>query len=182
MYLIGLYIAIRGGEHRNLQIELYEPPNAIPYLLYTEFISKTNQGGLQHRKKCPKQVMHHGNLKCPECCLVRLYKLYNSKCPEKRPNSAFYLRPLVKPREDVWYSCNPMGHNTLANTVPGILKEAGIAGYFTNHSLRATSATRLFDAGVDEQLIMARTGHCSSAGVRSYKRISKQLCEKTSEI
>ena len=88
----------------------------------------------------------------------------------------------MKPREDVWYSCNSMGHNTLASTVPGILKEAGIAGYFTNHSLRATSATRLFDAGVDEQLIMAHTGHCSSAGVRSYKRISKQLCEKTSEI
>ena len=185
--LVYLYFAIRGGEHRNLhfkpsQIVLYEPPNTTPYLLYTEFISKTNQGGLQHRKKCPKQVMHHANLKCPERCLVRLYKLYNSKCPEKRPNSAFYLRPLVKPREDVWYSCNPMGHNTLANTVPCILKEAGIAGYFTNHSLRATSETRLFDEGVDEQLIMARTGHCSSAGVRSYKRIPKQLCEKTSEI
>ena len=28
----------------------------------------------------------------------------------------------------------------------------------TNHSLRATAATRLFEAGVDEQLIMQRTG------------------------
>ena len=75
--------------------------------------------------------------------------------------SDFYLRPLVRPREDVWYSCTPVGHNTLASTVSHILKQAGVSGFFTNHSLRATSVTRLFDAGLDEQLIMARTGHSS---------------------
>ena len=35
------------------------------------------------------------------------------------------------------------------------LKAAGIPGHFTNHSLRVTSATRLFEAHVDEQLIYA---------------------------
>ena len=50
--------------------------------------------------------------------------------------------------------------------------DAGIEGYRTNHSLRATNATRLFSAGADEQLIMEKTGHRSVDGVRSYKRTS----------
>ena len=57
-------------------------------------------------------------------------------------------------------------------------KRAGISGYKTNHSLRATTVTRLFHEGVDEQLIMERTGHHSVDGVRSYKRTtSKQVME-----
>lgn len=55
-------------------------------------------------------------------------------------------------------------------------------GKYTNHSLRATSVTRLFDAGVDEQLIMAHTGHSSTSGVRSYKRITEKLQEITSSV
>jgi integrase len=48
----------------------------------------------------------------------------------------------------------------------------GVVG--RNHFLRATAATRLFEAGVDdydEHLIMQRTGHSITAGVRSYKRV-----------
>ena len=118
----------------------------------------------------------------PERCLIRLFKLYNSKCPTGRPNDAFYLRPLSRPKEDVWYQRSPVGHNWLANVIPRMFKEAGLSGRFTNHSLRATSATRLFDAGLDEQLIMSRTGHSSTSGVRSYKRVTDQLREKTSTI
>jgi hypothetical protein len=43
------------------------------------------------------------------------------------------------------------------------------SGFYSNHSLRATCATRLFQCGVDEQLIAAKTGHRSLA-IRSYKR------------
>ena len=53
-------------------------------------------------------------------------------------------------------------------------KEAGIIGYKTNHSLRATAAIKLYQSGVDEQLIMERTGHRSLDGVRSYKRTSRK--------
>ena len=162
VYYVGLYFAIRGREHRQLrfkpcQLELVELPNASPYLVFTEFVSKTNQGGLLHRKKQPKQVTHHANVDYPDRCLVRLFKLYNSRCPANRPDNAFYLRPLSLPKGDVWYQRLPVGHNTLANTIPRLFKAAGISGHFTNHSLRATSATRIFDAGIDEQLIMSRT-------------------------
>ena len=126
--------------------------------------------------------MHHLNAEAPERCLVRLYQLYNSKCPRNRPNDAFYLKPLAKPRGDVWYTCMPVGHNLLSKTIPRLFKAVGLEGNYTNHSLRATSATRLFDAGVDEQLIMSRTGHSSTAGVRSYKRVTERLQEMTSNV
>ncbi|KAL5006842.1 hypothetical protein ScPMuIL_015648 [Solemya velum] len=54
-------------------------------------------------------------------------------------------------------------------------------GYFTNHSLRASCASRLFENGVDEQLVMERTGHRSLA-VRRYKRTSNKLVRSVSEI
>ena len=59
--------------------------------------------------------------------------------------------------------------------------QAGIPGYKTNHSLRATTVTHLYHAGIDEQLIMERTGHHSVDGVRSYmyKRTSQ---EQNSEL
>jgi integrase len=187
VFYIGLYFAIRGGEHRQLryrssQLQVVEHADATPYLVYTENVSKTNQGGLLHRKKLPKKVVHHANVQFPERCLLRLIRLYNSKCPKDRPDDAFYLRPLTKPKGDVWYQRSAVGHNVLAGTVARLFKSAGIAGHYSNHSLRATSAIRLFDAGLDEQLIMALTGHTSSAGVRSYKRVTEHLKEKTSDI
>lgn len=45
-------------------------------------------------------------------------------------------------------------------------------------SFRTTSATQLFDAGVNEQIIVARTGHSSTSGASSYKRISHKLCDE----
>ena len=127
-------------------------------------------------------MYQYANEQDPSRCLVRLYKLYNSKCPEDRPPNAFYLTPLPKPKGNVWYSKAPMGHNTLSKIVSEMMKEAGFEGHYTNHSLCVTSATRLFDAEVDEQLIMTRTGHSSTDGVRAYKRTSDKLRQLTSDV
>ena len=62
------------------------------------------------------------------------------------------------------------------------MRSAGIPGYFTNHSLRVTAATRLYDARVDEDTIMQRTGHRSSQGVRMYKRETEKLKELSSNV
>ena len=38
----------------------------------------------------------------------------------------------------------------------------------------------LFQAGVEEQLIMSRTGHQSLDGVRTYKRVPEEQCQQVS--
>ena len=187
--MCGMYFALRSGqEHRVLrfhpsQIELIEKPGERPYLKYTEDMSKNNPGGLKGRKHQPKVVVHHANDSNPTRCFVRIYKLYQSKCPPDRPNNAFYLKPaIMKSTSQFWYTHAPIGHATLAKTVARMCMAAGIPGYKTNHSLRATTATRLYQAGVDEQLIMEKTGHHSLDGVRSYKRTNSEQQEALSDI
>ena len=51
-------------------------------------------------------------------------------------------------------------------------EEANISGNFTNHSLWATGATTLVDAGVPESLIQKRTGHKSFDALRLYERVT----------
>jgi hypothetical protein len=57
----------------------------------------------------------------------------------------------------------------------------GLFGYRTNHSLRATAASRLYDEQVDEQLICEVTGHRSNA-VRNYKRTTDTLKRKVNAV
>ncbi len=104
-------------------------------------------------------------------------------CPTS-PNDldAFYLQPATKPTQDCWYTTRPLGHNTLTKTIARLCASAGIEGFKTNHLLRATTATRLYQSGVDEQLVMERTGHRSLEGVRNYKRTSSQQKEALSDI
>ena len=60
-------------------------------------------------------------------------------------------------------------------------EDAGDPGNKTNHSLRATGASALFQAGVPEQVIQERTGHMSVAGLRHYERVTdtqhKEACK-----
>ena len=172
VFLNGKNFALRSGqEHRALrfdppQITLHEPDGDTPYLLYVEDVSKSNQGGLKHMKVRRKEVKHYANTDNPARCHVRIYKKYVSLCPPDGKKGGFYLQPLRKYEElsKVWFSKQPMGHNTLQLVVPELFRAAGIDGHFTNHSLRATAATSLYQHGVDEQLIMERTGHRSVEG------------------
>ena len=145
VFMCGLYFTLRSGqEHRQLrfqpcQIQLHEPQGGKPYFQYIEDISKNRPGGWKQK---PKVVKHHANTDHPERCFVRLFKLYMQKCPEGRPHDAFYLQPKhVAATDSCWFSVRPLGHNSLRKTVARLCKSAGITGFKTNHSLRATAAT-----------------------------------------
>ena len=75
----------------------------------------------------------------------------------------------------------PCGRNFLATVVKTICEKAGIQGK-TNHSLRATGATRLFTANVPEKLIQECIGHCSTTALRMYERTSCQQQMSVSSI
>ena len=179
-FMSGLFLALRSGsEHRQLRLD---PPQItihedceIPYILYEEDVFKNHQGGLKNRKTKQKTVKHHANEENPARCFIRIFKLYLTKLNPNAPRSAFYFKPLQKwSNTGVWFTNKPLGHNTLENMMATICKKANVTGYKTNHSLRATVASRLYHSGLDEQLIMERTGHRSIEGIRSYKRTSNQ--------
>ena len=76
----------------------------------------------------------------------------------------FYCKPLDNSRKDKdgpWYCVQPRGKNYLNNMVKSMFSEANIAGDFTNHSLRATGATELFQSETPEKVIQDITGHRS---------------------
>ena len=56
----------------------------------------------------------------------------------------------------------------LLPAVKEICIKVGIIGKFTNHSLRATSVSRMYHHGIPEQMIKEVTGHRSDC-VRVYK-------------
>ena len=70
----------------------------------------------------------------------------------------------------------------LSKTVSCLCSNAGINGFKTSHSLRVTTAIRLFQSGSEEQLIMSHTGHRSIGGVCTYKCECTQQKRSLSEV
>ena len=60
--------------------------------------------------------------------------------------------------------------------------EAGVPGNKTNHSLRVSGASCLFDAGVPERIIQQRTGHRSVEALRLYEQITDDQNMDVSKI
>ena len=89
------------------------------------------------------------------------------------------MKPLKRSAKytTIWFASRPVGSKTLNSTVSKVCRN----GFRTNHSLRATAATRLYSRGVDEQLIQEITGHKSLA-VRKYKRTPSNLKRKGSDF
>ena len=151
-------------------------------MLYSEGVSKTNQGGLKHRKLIPRSSRANANAECPERCVVRIVDTYMKRCPKDSLLNAFYLKPLQKFKgKSVWYSTVPLGHNKLNSMVKTMMSEAGVEGYYTNHSLRATAVSRLFQNDVDDKLIKGVTGHRSDA-LQGYRRETEEQLLKVSKI
>lgn len=50
-----------------------------------------------------------------------------------------------------------------------LCKHAGIVGHFSNHSLRATTATRGLQKGIPDKFAMERTGHGDFRSLQKYQ-------------
>ena len=181
LYLIGVNCALRAGdEHYNLrrpshlgtsQFSFETNGDGVRCLVYREdSISKTNQGGLKDMKKERKIVWIKPSVNMNRCP-VRLVEKYMNLLPVWGSKQNFYVQSLKKPKPFCWYSTMPVGINNVRKVIGRLLKDAGLDGYFTNHSLRRTCATRLFQAGTSSKLVKEITGHVSDA-VNKYQSTS----------
>lgn len=182
LYLIGVNFALRGvQEHTSLKLShfaIVEIDN-IKTLRYTETSSKTYSGGISCMHVKPKVVSAFPNNVNSERCVVKLYEKYLAHRPENV--NRLYLKSLNIIKDEIWYSSQPLGINTVKKVVSQMCRKAGFNGFFSNHSLRATAATRLFQHGVEEQLVAEVTGHRSTV-IRNYKRPNMTQLRNLSNI
>ena len=81
----------------------------------------------------------------------------------------------------VWYKKQRVGMNNVGNLQQKINKLLGIEGHKTNHSLRRTQATSLFQVGRTGEEVKERTGHKSCA-VEEYMQTSNEQKRETSAV
>ena len=193
-FLLGMNLGLRAGdEHYDLRRDTLEKPsqlqfkvdtNGIKCLVYKEdLVTKTNDGGLKHMRKQRKVVWVHPSENINRDP-VRLVEKYISLCPPisvKTKKFNFYLRSLEKPTPTRWYGEQIVGANSIRSTVKELLKDAKVDCYMTNHSLRRSSATRLFQNGVDRKLVKEFTGHVSDA-VDTYQETSDTQRAQLSKV
>ena len=75
-----------------------------------------------------------------------------------------------------------VGVNTLDTMMPKISVKGELATIYTNHSLRATSTSRMFACNVPEKVIQEKTGHRSLAGLRAYERTTTKQEQVVAKI
>uniref|UniRef100_T1KN90 ZMYM2-like/QRICH1 C-terminal domain-containing protein n=1 Tax=Tetranychus urticae TaxID=32264 RepID=T1KN90_TETUR len=169
----GKVLALRGrSEHKDLQIEQFQLKNDGDGKNYVEFwplVRKTAQGSVKHSKIRSEAIKQFDTTN--NNSYYKLIKLYLSKLPVQ--SGPFYRRPITG-KSEPRYSIQLVGINTIGTMLKKMFNEAGIVDdrVISNHGLRATAATTLFEAGFSQRTISVRTGHISSA-VNNYIRDSK---------
>ena len=112
-------------------------------------------------------------------CIINYFETY-LKAIE---SGIFYRKPLISNvRDKLRYGKTPLGVNKLSSLMREICQKGGLVGNYTNHSGKRTCATALYQAGIDEQEIMGRTGHRSTKSVRTYKTSNATIQKKVSDV
>lgn len=185
-FYVGKFFCIRGGdEQRKLgpsQFKRLENPDCY---VYTEHGSKNRSGGLAQLKVDNKSVPCYSVPDKVPKCLVFLLDFYLAKLPPyATKEDVLYCRPKSKvPADETspWYEAVAIGKNSLGAFVKDICKDGGLPPR-SNHSLRATGATTMFQANVPEKIIQTTTGHRSIDGLRRYERISTEQHQALSRV
>ena len=189
-FYVGLHFVLRGiQEQYNLipsQFKRFPPAsdvyNGSVYYEYTEFISKNNQHRFKDVDSSNKCVRVYAQPES-EKCIVKLLDEYLALLPGHA--MVFYVRPLNEFPRDPTKSCfinSRVGVNTLKSIIPGIARNSGCGVLYTNHSLRATAITRMFNSGVPEKVIAENSGHRSTKALRCYERTSIEQQRAVSRV
>ena len=130
----------------------------------------------------PREVRHvcctenENHYPCVFECFQKYFSMVEKTAKEV---GALYLKH--NPNTQVFsFHKAPLGINTLNNILPDLCVAAGFERK-TSHSLRITTASRLFQNSVQEKLIRQRTGHRSNA-LFTYEKNSAQQEMEVSKL
>ena len=160
---------LRGGEHSNITEANFDVGS--DFIRFEENVVKKFHDGFPVLKYKPRleteHVCHPLNGK-HESWLDETYSLYIESVQAcSNELTAFYLKPNFK--VFFFFDKKPVGIETLNNIIPPPYKEGSLK-HKTNHCLRVSCPSILFNAGVEERVIRDRTGHRSNA-VFNYEKI-----------
>ena len=80
------------------------------------------------------------------CPLQFLHLLLSKRPADLQSCGPLYLRPLKTPKQDVWFSSQPLGENNLDTYMQQMATLAGLETTnkrFTNHSVHKTTVMKL---------------------------------------
>ncbi|VDI55594.1 Hypothetical predicted protein [Mytilus galloprovincialis] len=125
---------------------LKKTSNGKEYLEFNERSTKTRSGGKVEDYR-PVQPKVFEEPKAGEKCPIYIYKEYSRHRPTVDYDSRFYLRPLVDPKTNVWFSKQCVGRDKLSRIMKNMAEKGKLQGRKVNHSGRKTFATALLQSG-----------------------------------
>lgn len=164
------------GSHESRQLKwgdimLVIDENGNKWLEFNERETKTRTGNSTHLRPFKPKMFE--NVTRSDRCPVRAYEIYSSKRPSNfcSNDDPFYLSVNTRYTNDscgLWFKRSPMGHDKISQFMPRMAKAAGLTGRKTNHSVRRTMCTQLFQAGVAPNMIAQLSGHKNIQSINSY--------------
>ena len=153
---------------------------------WVEGLTMTRKGGLsKYDRRLPQRVFAVPERLSDRCPLQFLRLLLSKRPADLQSCGPLYLRPLKTPKQDVWFSSQPVGENNLDTYMQQMATLAGLDTTnkrFTNHSARKTTIMKLQKAGVSNDKIVSITGHKNEQSLHDYIDVDMEDHAKLSEI
>ena len=137
--------------------------------------TKNYQGGSKQKDQTYSDVrMYENSTPLDPVSAFEFYILHlhpNCQTLFQTPNQHFRKGS----RDTSWYRNEPLGKNTLAKVMTNISLKAELSERYTNHCVRASTVTALYQRGVDTKQICAITKH------KDERSLSHYISQTTSE-
>jgi integrase len=182
LFNIAKNFGVRGGDelrdlkcYQFLEGSLLHEGLTRQFVEYDRLKTKNNLGDaasvtLRANSTKPRIFVTAGTADCSN--LVYLLRAMTAARPSDFKDDSLFLRPKAKlSASGTGFDRKAVGEQWLKTFVRDLAIRAGLDNpqRFTNHSLKKTLITRMFDAGIDEKSVMLQSGNRSSKSLQQYR-------------
>lgn len=135
---------------------------------YISLVDELTKNRRTDREAASGVMAETGSADCP----VQSFKKYISKLDPEEERFWCYGKDSFVPDDDVWYTKKPIGVNSLNKFLPKLSVQCQLSRVYTNHSVRATTATVLHTQQFTPAAVQSVTGHKSLSALAIYTHTS----------